>query len=403
MLVFLATAAALALASQAIGRSQNEPSKTSVSNKGSAYPRFQKNIRDAQSAFVTAPGGLAGRAIPPSAIKKIAAVKVAPGAAGPGKTKRSVTVMCVVPSAGCTAAEHYQTAIFKSFGWTVHEVFPAGTPQGWQTAFDTAISQKVDAISAISISPAAVKAQLDRARKLGIVTVNAAQSKAIDGPGYDVYVDFRHVLHKQLLAEYAILESNGNAHIVNITLAGIADLDVKNVADLVKRTCKKCSFKTIQMTLADAADPVKTAGRITSILNSMTDVNYIIWPTDNIAYDAALQAIKTAGKEDEVKLLTSDANPPGIAAVQRGDSPAYGMLPYEWALGIAAVDGLLRKLAGKPLPSETGYGLGTHLVTKANVPKGKVTYKSICRYSLRYVDWITPYEKAWGVKIPRPC
>jgi ABC-type sugar transport system substrate-binding protein len=190
---------------------------------------------------------------------------------------------------------------------------------------------------------------------------------------------------------------------VNITLAGIPDLDVKNVANLVKTTCKKCSFQTVQMTVTDAFDPVKTAGKITSILNSTPEVNYIIWPTDNAAFDAALQAIKAAGKSDKVKLLTSDANPPGVAAVARGDSPIYGMLPYQWALALAPIDGLLRKLAGKRLPDATSYGLGTHLVVKSNAPKGKMTYTSICKYSLKYTNWVAPYQKAWGVKIPKPC
>jgi ABC-type sugar transport system substrate-binding protein len=405
MLVVAGAAIGLVVAAPGFGRSQHTSSKAAptAASKPAAFELFKRNIRDAESAFVTATGGVNGKAIPPASIKKIATFSLPAGSVGPGTTKHSVTVLCVAPSAGCTAAEHYQTAVLRSFGWTVHEVFPAGTPQGWQSAFDTAISQKVDAISAISVSPAAVKSQLDRARKLGIVTVDAAQTAAADGPGYDVYVDFRHALHKQLLAEYAIVQTNGNAHIVNITIAGIADLDVKNVANLVKTTCSKCSFQTVQMTVADVFDPVKTAGRITAILNSTPDVNYIIWPTDNAAFDAALQAIKAAGKSDKVKLVTSDANPPGMAAVQRGESPVYGMLPYQWALALAPIDGLLRKLAGKPVPDATSYGLGTHLVVKSNAPKGKMTYATICKYSLKYTDWVAPYEKAWGVKIPRPC
>ncbi len=364
---------------------------------------FRKNIADAESAFVTARGGVSGKAIPPTSIKKIAKFSIPKGAVGPGTKKRSVTVMCVTPSSGCTAAVNYQAKVMRSFGWTVHQVVPDGTPQGWQSAFDTALSQHVDAISVVSISPAAVKDQLARARKAGVVTVDAAQTAAADGPGYDVYVDFRHALHKQLLAEYAMVQTNGDAHIVNITLAGIPDLDVNNVANLVRNTCSKCSFRTIKMTLADAANPVKTASQITAILNSDPKVNYIIWPTDNIQYDAALQAVKAAGKQGEVQVVTSDANPPGIAAVARGDTPVYGMLPYQWALGLAPIDGLLRKLAGKPVPDATSYGLGTHLVVKSNAPAGKPTYTSICKYSLKYTDWVTPYAKAWGVKLPSPC
>jgi ABC-type sugar transport system substrate-binding protein len=402
VILFMGALALVAFVAASFGGTDRKQVANAAS-AGVPFALFKKNIADAESAFVTARGGVSGKAIPPSAIKKIATFTVPPGAVGPGAKKRAVTVMCVVPSSGCNAAVNYQAKVFRSFGWTVHQVVPDGTPQGWQSAFDTALSQHVDAISVVSISPAAVKDQLARARKAGVVTVDAAQTAAADGPGYDVYVDFRHALHKQLLAEYAILQTNGDAHIVNITLAGIPDLDVKNVADLVKTTCSKCSFKTIKMTLADAANPVKTASQITAILNSDPKVNYIIWPTDNIQYDAALQAVKAAGKEGKVQVVTSDANPPGIAAVARGDTPVYGMLPYQWALGLAPIDGLLRKLAGKPVPDATSYGLGTHLVVKSNVPTGKPTYTSICKYSLKYTDWVTPYAKAWGVKIPRPC
>jgi ABC-type sugar transport system substrate-binding protein len=396
----LLAAGALALAAGGLAGSQKAVAKHSGA---AGYPAFQKNIQDAESAFVTATGGVSGKAIPPASIKKISAISLPPGEVGPGSKKLTVAVMCVAPSSGCTAAEDYQAKVMRAFGWKVNEVFPAATPQGYQSAFDTALSQHVDAISAISISPALVKQQLNEARKAGIITVDAAQTAAADGAGYDVYIDFRHALHKQLLAEYAILQTNGNAHIVSITIAGIPDLDVKNVAALVKTSCSACSFKTVQMTLADAANPVKTQSQISSILSSDPSVNYIIWPTDNVSFDAALAAIKAAGKSDSVKLLSSDANPPGMAAVQRGESPVYGMLPYQWALALAPIDGLLRKLAGKPVPDATSYGLGTHLVVKSNAPKGKMTYATICKYSLKYTDWVAPYEKAWGVKIPRPC
>jgi len=400
----LLTAGALVLAAAGSARSDKAGSTHAGAAGGAGGAAFfRKNIEDGQSAFVTAKGGVNGKAIPPASIKKIKAVSLPPGSAGPGSKKRTVTVMCVAPSSGCTAAVDYQAKVMRSFGWKVNEVFPAATPQGYQSAFNTALAQHVDAISVVSISAALVKQQLDEARKAGVVTVDAAQTAAADGPGYDVYVDFRHALHKQLLAEYAMRQSPGNAHIVNITLAGIPDLDVENVGDLVKKSCSGCSFKTVQMTLANAANPVKTQSQISSILSSDPRVNYIIWPTDNVAFDAALEAIKAAGKSDSVKLLTSDANPPGMAAVQRGDIPMYGMLPYQWALGLAPIDGLLRKLAGKRLPDATNYGLGTHLVVKSNAPAGKMTYSSICKYSLKYTDWITPYEKAWGVKIPRPC
>lgn len=365
---------------------------------------FAKVLSDASDAFVTATGGVTGTKIPLSAIAKIKAIQVPAGAVGPGSKKRKVALICVAPSAGCTRAEDYEMKVLQSFGWDVTKISAEATPQGWQSAFDTAISQHVDAISATSISPSAVSAQLAEAKKAGIVTVDSAQSPELNGGGYDAMIDFRHALGKQLLAMYAINDSGGKAKMVNITLAGIPDLDVKNVQDMVSSTCAGCSFKQVKMTVADAADPVKAGNQITAILNSQPDTNYIIWPTDNVGYDAVVQAIRAAGKSQSVKLLTEDGNPPGIAAVQKGDSPLYGLIPYDWALGLAPVDALLRKLnGGTPIKDSTGYGIGVHLVTKANAPQGKPTYESICKYSLRYVDWISPYEKAWGVKIPRPC
>jgi ABC-type sugar transport system substrate-binding protein len=311
--------------------------------------------------------------------------------------------MCVTPSTGCTAAEEYQAAVMRSFGWKVNVVFPAGSPQGWQSAMNAAIAEHVDAISAISISPSAVSQQLKEAHKDGIITVDTAQSKEIDGPGYDAYVDFRHALLAQLLAEYAMVQTKGNAHIVNISIAGIPDLNVKNVQNLVTTTCPRCSYKTVTMTLAAITDPVQTASQITAILDTNPNLNYIIFPTDNVQFNAALEAIRAAGKANTVKLITQDGNPPGMTAVQQGTSAVYGLMPYQWALGVSGVDALLREFHHSIIPTASGYGLGAHLVTKANAPKGTITYKSIACYSLGFFNWVGAYSKAWHVKIPSPC
>ena len=281
-------------------------------------------------------------------------------------------------------------------------ISPAATPQGYQSAFNTAISQHVNAILATSISPALVSAQLAAAKKAGIVTVDSAQSFNLDGKGYDAMIDFRHAIGKQVLAMYAIAQSKGHADMVNVTLAGIPDLDVKNVADMVAKTCSACSFKEVTMTVANASDPTQVTSQIQSIPRAIR--RSTTSSGRRTTSDSAPSSRRFRRRAADVQLLTEDGNPPGMAAVQKGQVPVYGLIPYQWALGLAPVDAVLRLLNhGTPIKNSLSYGIGFHLVTQANAPKGKMTYHSICEYSLKYVDWVTPYEKAWGRKIPSPC
>jgi ABC-type sugar transport system substrate-binding protein len=109
-------------------------------------------------------------------------------------------------------------------------------------------------------------------------------------------------------------------------------------------------------------------------------------------------AIAQAGKASSLKLVSSDLDPPAFALLKAGSVHTLTAASQEWG-ALATVDAAFRGLENKPIPSSDAWGIGVGLVTAANAPRGAPSYVTIDRYVQRKLNFVAPYQKAWGVDL----
>lgn len=314
-----------------------------------------------------------------------------PTSAPPIKPNASVQVIaCTKQSPACLQAATAAQAAGKILGWKVSVIDGAGTPQGFARAFDTAFSRTPDAIIGIAVPTAAVTNKLKQARSKGIVTVAVGDVRPADGQGYDAYVGFRMPVMEALLAYAEIARTNGKSNSLVVTDPGFPSLiQAMGAYSEVMKQCSGCKTKTVKWQITDAADPTKVDKIISSALATNPDATTITLPY-GIGLPAVVQAVRQAGKADDVTILAKDADPVGLQAVAEGGVLWNAGASAGWA-GYAAMDQVVRGLAKKPYLDDSEIGLGVFIFSKETAPKdGNLdSWPGM-------VDYAEHYREVWG-------
>ena len=313
-----------------------------------------------------------------------------PKSAPPHEPGKKVTViLCTKQAAACVAAGDAAKKASEALGWTATIVDGGGTPQGFASAWDSAINGKADAIMGIAVPSAAVGDKLEAAKKAGIVTVATGDIKPDSGSQYDAYVPFPMPAMNAILAYNEISRSKGKAKTILIEDPGFPSL-VQSAEEYMKimKQCSGCSVELVKWQITDAANPTKVQKIIAGALAKAPDATAIVMPY-GIGLPAVIQAVDSAGKTDAVKVIAKDADPVGLGAVAQGTSPFNAGASPQWA-GWASTDQIVRGLAKKPYLEGPETGLGITLFTPENAPKSG----DIDKWS-GLIDYAAQYKSIW--------
>jgi len=147
----------------------------------------------------------------------------------------------------------------------------------------------------------------------------------------------------------------------------------------------------------DFINPVSEQQKITALLQSNPDAQYLVLPTDGLPLAPILQAISQAGLGDKLKVVSSDFDPPSQAPLQSGQLSALTIMSQQW-LSLAAMDAVNRGLAKQPIPAADAWGIGIGLIESSKAPSS-ATYPELDALVRSKVDFVAPYAKAWNVDL----
>jgi ribose transport system substrate-binding protein len=301
-------------------------------------------------------------------------------------------IVCTKQAAACVQAADGIKDAGKALGWKVDVIDGAGTPEGFAKAFDTAFSRNPDAIINVAVAALAVGDKLAEAKKRGIVTVVTGDIPPTGGEEpYQAYVSFRMPFMESLLAYAEIARTDGKANSIVVTDNGVPSLiEAMGQYKKVLKTCAECKVTDVSWKIADAADPTKVTSIIGGALAKNPTATSISVPYA-IGLPAVIQAIESAGKADQVKVLIKDGDKVGLQALQEGQVEYNSCASPTWA-GWAATDQAIRGLAKAPYLKGEEVGLGLVTFTKDNAPAdGNIDTTD------GMPDFAAEYKKAWGI------
>ena len=294
-------------------------------------------------------------------------------------------IVCTKASPACLQGATGAQQAAQALGWKAEILDGKGTPQGFATAFDTAMQRKADAIVTMAVPSAAVGDKLTQAKAAGIITVAVGDKEPESGVKYDAYVPFPMPLMNTVLAYADINDNGGKSNTIVVQDPGFPVL-VQSAEQYAKilGTCSGCKSESEKMQITDAADPTKASAIIQAALSKNPNATTLALPY-SISLPAALQAVGASGKKIEV--VAKDADEVGLKAVADGSSAWNAGGSTTWA-GWAGVDQIVRGLAKAPYLGPTETGLAVILFGKDTVPKdGNIdTFPGLPDYQSKYKE-----------------
>jgi ribose transport system substrate-binding protein len=389
----VAVAATASLAVAACGSSSNKSSTSSASGSSTTASGGASSDAVAQAKKVVAMSD--GKLVYSSKVEPGSPADIVPYGTWRGPTsapahqagKNLQIIVCTKQSVACVQAAQGAQKAAQKIGWKAQIIDGGGTPQGFATAFNTALSNHADAIMTIAVPTAAVGSELAQTKKAGVPTIAVGDKEPASGTKYDAYVPFPMPLMNATLAYADIADNNGKANTIVVQDPGFPVL-IQSAAEYRKilGTCSGCKSSSKSMQITDASDPTKVQTVMQGALSQDPNATTIALPYA-ISLPATVQAVKTSGKN--VAVVAKDGDEVGLKAVADGSSKYNAGSSVVWA-GWAGIDQAIRLIAHKTPLGPTQTGLGVALFSQSTAPKnGNIdTWPGLVNYQAQY-------EKIW--------
>lgn len=222
------------------------------------------------------------------------------------------------------------------------------SPVRMQQGFQEAINNGADAIVNDGDVVKIIANQIKAAKDKGIPTVEAINSPpvvGVPGQGSDANtygnVAPDSFLTGQLSAAAAIVNTNGNAHVVimNTSEVSASPTIVKGMKETLAK-CSACSI--VQVTDTPLAEwSTGITGLTTTIVRSHPEVNYLLPIYSDMGIFAAA-GIQQAGATGKVHIASFNGTPAAQALVKKGDIYAVNTAQDNEWIGWAVVDQAMR-------------------------------------------------------------
>jgi ribose transport system substrate-binding protein len=322
-------------------------------------------------------------------LDKIKVYKDWSGPTTSAKPKAGTKIDIIVCSIGTSCEEVGKKAqsIAQGLGWTATIIDGQGSPEGFQKAFNTAATQKPDAVITIAIPENQVADGIAEMHNLKIPVVGVSAVAEGGAQSYDAHVSSRETFQSVLEVTDAIADSKGTAKAVFLWDVGYPHLvEALNTSKAVFAKCTGCQLLEVrERTLKQALDPVEMQNITTALIQKYgNNLQYIFTPYGN-GVESIISALQAAGRTD-VKVLSKNAEPERLAAVNKGDQFADFGAVRGWN-AYAAIDQVVRITAGQqPLP-DAQQGIPATVFDKAKAPAdGKVNWDGFVNYAEHYTQ-----------------
>lgn len=223
-----------------------------------------------------------------------------------------------------------------------------GSVSEWVRGMETAIDRKVDSIDLLGgIDPAKLGPQIRRAKAAGIpVTVSATYGVGDEIPSDVSSVSLPYETGGGLLADWTIADSKGDADVLVITMNEVIGTKalVKGIKEGFAANCAECKVDFLDISLANFQQQLQP--QVEARLNKDPNINYVIATFDSAMAPFAQAAIRTVGRQNQVKVVASDGTPSVLKDVQNHNGVSvdvgYGL---DW-IAHAILDQHMRAMGG---------------------------------------------------------
>ncbi|MBN1618623.1 sugar ABC transporter substrate-binding protein [Candidatus Dojkabacteria bacterium] len=220
------------------------------------------------------------------------------------------------------------------------------------------ITQKVDALCVVPADSRSIIETIIKANKAGIPFLNidnkvdfelAKERKAVVA----AYIGSDNYLGGKLASEYIVVALNGKGKVAILEGVSGVEAAIKRKAGFVDYLKEYPDIKIVASQPADW-DREKGLNIFQNILQANPDVKALFACNDEMAL-GAVEAIKAAGKEEQIIVVGFDATKDGLAAVENGSMAAtVAQLPSEMGkMGILKAISILEGInIEKEIPTE---------------------------------------------------
>ncbi|MBC7632679.1 substrate-binding domain-containing protein [Aeromicrobium sp.] len=253
----------------------------------------------------------------------------------------------------------------KMLGWTVKRQ-PIGTgPEDAAKAFDAALDQKPDAINMSGHAASTLRAQVDRAKNMGIPVLLTDVSDPVgsDGLVHVIGIDDASQTGPwgTMSGDYAVSQGAKNVLVVDLSFFPALHAYSESVANRVGKLGGKATI--IDTTLTEFVGG-KIPARVVSEIQRNPNIDWVLMCLGDMS-TGLNAALKGAGFADKVKVGGETASTANVSALKAGTESAWTGFPAE-IHGMYRVDALARILNGEPLVK--GYtSLPTQMLTAKNI------------------------------------
>jgi ribose transport system substrate-binding protein len=266
-----------------------------------------------------------------------------------------------------------------------------GDVSEWNRGMAQAVAQHADGIVTIGASPELMKGPTSDALKANIPVVDAvtADKTAPLVPGTFSHVSISFYHSGQLQADYAIVKSDGKAHVL---ILGDNEFpgEVSRVEGMQKEFSTRCPDCVVTVQDTQVGNLGVKLGQLTqTLLRRSPDITYVL-PTYDAQAIYVVPAIKAANFSNPVEVIGSDAVPSNLDWTRQGNVQIADVGEPEVWLGWAALDSVARGMLGLPAVDEQiplRLFVGDNLKNVSNDEN-----------DLFGGDFEAQYKKLWGLK-----
>lgn len=269
-----------------------------------------------------------------------------------------------------------------------------GRPVQWVQGMDAAVNRKASAINLMAgINPASLGPQIKRAKASGAHVVAAHLYDVGDTPtnGADT-VSFPYEQAGRLLADWVVSKTGGDTHTLVVKIDEVVSTKamMKGIDDVFGKACgSSCPVSTINVAIADVATKIQP--QVQAALVRDPKIKYVIALYDSAEAPSVVAAIKSAGKSDQVKVVTFNGTPGILKLVKQGDVEMDVSENLTWD-AYAITDQLMRLIAGKPPVKDPKLPLRVY--DQSNIAEAGTNPETAEGFGNAFV---TGYRKLWGL------
>jgi ribose transport system substrate-binding protein len=316
--------------------------------------------------------------------------------------KKVYVISCGQNIGTCSQTAAGATSAGKLLDWNVTLLDGKGNPSTTASLVDQALAGGAQGIVIVGFDCSLAQASLQRAKASGVPVAlvygadcNAPYSSGESaGPSLVNEVSFADyptgpeflVGWGQARAQYAIANSNGNAHVLSFEYAeSPATYAISRAFDSEIKKCPNCSVDVVKFATGDFGPGLQQLAQQAPL--KFPDANAVMTPNDAL-YLAGIQAgIAASGRADKLFVVGGEGQAPVLDMVAKGAVDGVMAYSTDWA-GFAAADTLNSVFAGQ---APRNSGIGWQLIDKDHSsPIVGGTYKPS-------VDYVAAYKKLWGL------